>query len=112
VMFVPHGRRHTEHVSIVERADNSLALVPDLRTGELFWKAPNLATAGDRGVVVEVQGVCVTAFLNDTVGSAEADRDHLTSFRVVPEPSRVRHTDEFVIDGVADDLQRFRNDCA
>ena len=47
----------------MQRADRVSLSMRDLRGGQLLGKAPDLAPAGDRRIVVEVHGVHVAAFL-------------------------------------------------
>ncbi len=83
-----------------------------LGVGEFLREAPDLAAAGDRRVVVEIHRMHVAAFLHRAVLGLEAHRDHLAGLGIVAETGRIRHADEFVVDRVADHLERFRNNGA
>ena len=108
-VLVAHCRRHAEHRAVMQRADESLAFVRDLRTGQLLGKAPDLASAGDRRIVIEVHGVHVAAFLHRAVRPPEAHRDDLAGLGVVAETGGIRHADELIGDRVGRHLERFRH---
>src|SRR5215471_2684318 len=109
VMLVSHGRRHAEHRAEMQGAHQGFALVRDLRRGKLLGKAPDLASAGDRRIVVEIHGVHVAALLDGPAGSTKPHRNDLTGFRVVAEAGGVRHADELVRDRVTGHFQWFRH---
>jgi hypothetical protein len=52
------------------------------------------------------------AFLHCAVLGLEPHRDYLAGFGIIAKAGRVRHADEFVGDGIARHLQRFRDDLA
>src|SRR5450631_224513 len=84
----------------------------DLWRGELFWKAPDLAPAGDRRIIIKIHGVHIAAFLDRPVGGSEAHRDNLAGLRIIAKGGRIGHADEFIIDRVANDFERFRHHLA
>src|SRR5215831_20323736 len=53
-VLVAHGAAGAEYRAIMQRADQHVALDLDLRLGELLRKAPELAAAGNRRIVVEI----------------------------------------------------------
>ncbi|MGY3354675.1 hypothetical protein ACVWZK_001338 [Bradyrhizobium sp. GM0.4] len=92
---------------VVERADQGIGLDGQLRLGQLLGKAPQLAAAGDRRMIVEEHLVDEAAGL-----AAERHRDDLAAFRVVSEAGGIRHANEFVIHHRLGQLQRLRHDPA
>src|SRR2546421_3096121 len=69
--------------------------------GELLGKTPELAAPGDGRIVIQKHAVRIA-----TLAIAESDRNDLAGFGVIAEPSRIRHADELVLDGVAFGQQR------
>ena len=96
----------------MQRANDSFAFVRDFRTGQLLRKAPDLPPAGDRGVVIEVHGMHIAAFLHRAVRAPEAHWDNLAGFGVVAKPCGIRHADKLIVDRVARDLKRLRHHCS
>src|SRR5262249_30425669 len=70
-------------------------------------KSPQLASAGDRRMVVEEHAVRVA-----TLAAFERNRDDLAALGVVAETSRVRHANEFVLHQWRIDLQRLWHELA
>ena len=60
-VLVAHGGGGDAHRPVVQRADQRVGLDAQRRVGELLGKAPDLAPAGDRRMVVEVHGMDVAA---------------------------------------------------
>ena len=96
----------------MQGADDDVAFMRDFRAGQLFRKAPDLAPAGDRRIVVEVHGVHIAAFLHRAVLGLEPHRDDLAGFGVVAKAGGIRHADELICDRVARDFQWLRNHLA
>ena len=89
-VLVAHGAGGHAQVAVVQRADQHVLVDVQRGVGELLGKAPDLAPAGDRRVVVQEHVVRVGA------GPAlEADGDHLAGFGVVAEAGGIGHADEF-----------------
>src|SRR5262249_50337965 len=74
------------------------------RIGELCRKAPKLAAARDRRLVVEEHAVAVAA-----LAAAEPHRNDLSGFGIVAEAGGIRHTDELVLDERLVHLERLRH---
>src|SRR5215469_3104394 len=81
----------------------------DFRSGKLFGEPPNLTSAGDRSVIVEIHGMNIAALLNGTVSGTKPHRNHLTGLSVVAEAGGVRHADELVRNCVTGHFQWFRH---
>src|SRR5215468_10655661 len=81
----------------------------DFRSGKLFGKTPNLASAGDRSMIVEIHGMHIAALLDGPVSGTKPHRNHLTGFSVVAEAGGVRHADELVRNRVTGHFQWFRH---
>ena len=109
MVLVAHRGRHAEHRAIVQRADDGLAFMRDLRTGQLLRKSPDFPPPRNRRIVVEVHGVHVAAFLHRAVGVPKAHRDDLAGLGVVAEAGGIGHADEFIGDRVGRWLQRLRH---
>ena len=77
--------------TVVQGTDQRVDFSPQRRLRQFLRKAPELATAGDRPLVVEEHAVGVAA-----LAAAERDRDHLPALGVIAEAVRIRHADEFV----------------
>src|SRR5262245_57754794 len=62
-MLVAHSAVCNPDASVIQRADECVPI--DFQTGlrKLLWKAPELASAGNRRVVVEEHGVDIAARL-------------------------------------------------
>ena len=81
--------------------------VRSVGTGELLRKAPELAAAGDRRIVVQEHAMRIAAL----AGPAKRHRDDLAGLGVVAEAGRIRHADELVFDQRSlVDLERLRHD--
>jgi hypothetical protein len=103
-VLVAHGAGGDADRAVVQRADQRIGLDRQRRLRQLLREAPQLASAGDRRVVVQEHLVGVAAGL-----APPAHRDHLAALGVVAEAGRIRHADELVIHHRLDDLQRLRH---
>jgi len=92
-MLVAHRGERDRNLTIAQHAADRVLVDDHLRRGELLRESPDLAAPGDRRLAIEEHRVHVAATL-----FAEADRNHLARLRVVPEPGRIRHADEFELD--------------
>src|SRR5687767_7903914 len=81
-MLVADGTGRDPNWPVVERAYHGVDLDAQRGARELLRKTPQLASAGDWRMVVEKHAVRVAALT-----AAERDRDDLSAFRVVAEPS-------------------------
>src|SRR5271165_9896 len=108
-MLKAHRRGDAQYRAVMQGADDDIAFVLHLWRRQLLWKTPDLASAGDRRIVVEVHGVHIATFLHRAVLGLEPHREHLAGFGVITKAGRVRHADEFVGDRVASHLQRLRH---
>ena len=79
-MLVAHRAGGDANRAVVEGADQRVGLGAQLRLRKLLGKAPELAAAGDRRMVIEEHAVRVAA-----APPAERDRNNLAAFRVVAE---------------------------
>ena len=52
-----HGARGDPHGGVIQCADQRIDFVMQRRFSELLWKAPELAAAGDRRMIVEKHAV-------------------------------------------------------
>src|SRR5499427_10861045 len=93
--------------AVVERADHLIDLDVERWIGELFRKAPKLAAARDRRLVIEEHAVAVAA-----PAAAEAHGNDLSGFGIVAEAGGIRHADELVLDEGLVHLERLRDDRA
>jgi hypothetical protein len=93
-------------VAVTQSTEEGFLLVAQLRSGQLLREAPDLPSARDRRVVVEIHRMDVPAFLDLARGRGEAHGDDLSGLGIVAEARRVRHADELVGDRVPDDLER------
>ena len=101
-VLVAHGAGGHTQLAVVQRAHQHVLVHAQAGRGQLLGKAPDLAPAGDRRVVVEEHVVRVSARL-----AVEGDRDHLARLGVVAEAGGVGHADEFHLDdGAGRGLQR------
>src|SRR6516165_4470882 len=80
----------------------------DFWSGKLFGKPPNLASAGNRSMIVEIHGMHIAALLDGPVSGTKPHWNHLTGFSVVAEAGGVRHADELVRNCVTGHFQWFR----
>src|SRR6516164_3227297 len=106
-VLVSHGGGGDADRAVVERADHLIDLDVQRRIGQLFRKAPKLAAARDRRLVVEEHAVAVAA-----LAAAEAHRNDLSGFGIVAEAGGIRHADELVLDEGLVHLERLRDDRA
>src|ERR1700704_2476501 len=106
-VLVAHRPGRDPHRPVIQGADQHVDLRAQAGTGQLLRKAPQLAPARDRRLVVQEHAVGVAAPL-----APERDGDHLAGFGVVAEASRVRHADELVFDQRLGDLERLGHDGA
>jgi hypothetical protein len=93
LVLVTHGPGGHPHGTIVERADQRIDLGAQRRLRQFLWKAPKLASAGDRGIVVQEHTMRIAA-----LAAAEGHRNHLAGFGVIAEAGRIRHADKLVFD--------------
>src|SRR5262245_19629691 len=100
-VLVAHGRSHHAHRSVVEGADERVDLGPQAGARELLGKSPELATTGNRRMIVEEHAVGIAA-----LAPLKGHRDDLPRFRVVPETRGIGHSDELVFDQRVVYLQR------
>src|SRR5215813_7696461 len=107
LVLVSHGGGGDADRAVVERADHLIDLDVQRRIGELFRKAPKLAAARDRRLVVKEHAVAVAA-----LAAAEAHRNDLSGFGIVAEAGGIRHPDELVLDEGLVHLERLRDDRA
>src|SRR5262249_16798045 len=91
--------------SVVQCSDQGVAIDLQIRARQLFRKAPQLASAGNRRMIVQKHEVDIAAHV-----TANSYRDHLTGLGVVAEPRAVRHADELVLDGRLDHLEGLGDD--
>lgn len=106
-VLVAHGTRRDADRPVVQRADKGIRLRSERWVGELLGKAPQLASAGDRRMVVEKHAVGVAA-----LAASEGDRDDLPAFGVVAKAGRVRHANELEFDQRLAHLKRLRHKVA
>src|SRR5262245_24741686 len=106
-VLVSHRRGRDPHRTIIQGADQHVDLRAQAGIGQLLRKAPQLAPARDRRLVVQEHAVGVAAPL-----APERHGDHLAGFRVVAEAGRVRHADELILDQRLGDLERLGHDGA
>jgi hypothetical protein len=104
LVLVPHGAGGDAHGAVIERAHHHVDLGAETGIGQLLGKAPELASAGDRRVVVQEHAMGVAA-----LAPAERDRDDLAGLGVVAEAGRIRHADELVFDDGLVHLERLRH---
>ncbi|ENN84967.1 hypothetical protein RHSP_58650 [Rhizobium freirei PRF 81] len=104
LVLVTHRSRRAEDAAVMQRADDDFTFVDDLRIGELLRKAPDLAAAGDRRVVIEIHGMDIAARL-----SAISYRNDLPRLRVVAEAGGIGHADELVFHQRLVDFERRRH---
>src|SRR5215469_16146779 len=107
LVLISHGRGDDADRPIVERAHQLIDLDVQRRIGQFFRKAPKLAPAGDRRLVVEEHAMAVAA-----LAAAKAHRNDLSGFGVVAEPDGIRHADELVLDEGLVHFERLRDDRA
>ena len=106
-VLVAHGAGRDADRAVVQGADQRVDLDGELRLRQLLGKAPQLAPAGDRRMIVEEHLVDEAAGL-----ALVAHRDDLTAFGVVAEAGQVGHADEFVVHHRLGELERLRHDPA
>src|SRR5262249_29071202 len=92
-VLVSHAGRGDADRAVIERADQLIDLDVQRRIGELLRKAPKLAPARDRRLVVEEHAMGVAA-----LAAAEAYRNDLSGLGIVAEAGGIRHADELVLD--------------
>src|ERR1700730_17861383 len=92
-VLVSHAGGGDADRAVVEGADHLIDLDVQRRLGELLGKAPELAAARDRRLVIEEHAVAVAA-----LAAAKAHRNDLSGFGIVAEAGGIRHTDELVLD--------------
>src|SRR6202140_4945796 len=91
-MLVPHGAGGDSNRTIIQGPEERVDLSSQRRLCQFFRKAPELASTGDRTLVVEEHAVRVAA-----LAAAEGDGDHLPALGVIAEAVRIRHADDFVL---------------
>ncbi len=103
-VFVAHGASGNAHWAVVERAQQGVGDHAEMRLGELFRKAPDLASAGNRRFVVEIHRNLIGGWL----ALVEHGYD-LAGFGVRAKTSGVGHVDELELHQIARGLQRLGN---
>src|SRR5215831_12470742 len=104
LVLVTHSAGRHPHGAVIERTDESVDFGAQARLRQFLWKAPKLAPAGDRRIVVQEHTMRIAA-----LAAAEGHRNHLAGFGVIAEAGRIRHTDKLVFDDGLIDLQRLRH---
>src|SRR5450631_1394581 len=90
-VFVTHRASGNPNGSVIQGTDQRVDLSPQRRQCQFLGKAPKLATAGDRPLVIEEHAVGVAA-----LPAAKRNRDYLPTLSIIAKAVRVRHADEFV----------------
>jgi hypothetical protein len=103
-VLVAHGAGRDTNRAVVQGADQCIGLDCQGRLRQLLGKAPQLASPGDRWVIVEKHLMGVTSDF-----TLKGDRDHLAAFGVVAESRRIWHADELVIHHRLGQLERLRH---
>src|SRR5256885_2165493 len=88
-VLVSHAGGGDADRAVVEGADHLIDLDVQRRLGELLGKAPKLAAARDRRLVVEEHAGAVAP-----LAAAEPHRNELSGFRIVARTRGIRPTDE------------------
>jgi hypothetical protein len=101
LVLVAHGPGRHPHGTVIERADQRVDFGAHRGLRQFLWKAPKLASASDRRIVVQEHAMRIAA-----LAAAERHRNHLAGFGVIAEAGRVRHADKLVFDNRLIDLQR------
>src|SRR5262249_23401576 len=96
-----HGPGSYPHRTVIKRTDESIDFGAQRRLGQFLWKAPQLASSGDRRIVVQEHTVRIAAF-----AALEGHRYDLAGFGVIAEAGRIRHADKLIFDDGFIDLQR------
>src|SRR6516162_559539 len=104
LVLVTHGPGGHPYGTVIECADQRVDFGAQSRLRQFLWKAPELASAGDRRIVVQEHTMRIA-----TLAAAEGNRNHLAGFGVIAEAGRIRHTDKLVFDDRFIDLQRLRH---
>src|SRR5215469_12784403 len=69
-VLVAHRARRDADASVIQRTDKGVPIDCQTRPGELLWKAPKFASAGDRRVIIEEHCVDIATPL-----TVESNRD-------------------------------------
>src|SRR6202022_3950414 len=77
-VLVAHRASGNPNGSVIQGTDQRVDFSPPRRLGQFLWKAPELATAGDRPFVIEEHAVGVAA-----LPAAKRNRDHLPTLSVI-----------------------------
>src|ERR1700757_4445183 len=91
-VLVSHRAGRDPKWTIIQGPEERVDLSSQRRLCQFLWKAPELASTGDRTLVVEEHAVRVAA-----LAAAEGDGDHLPALGIIAEAVRIRHADEFVL---------------
>src|SRR6516162_1711999 len=93
LVLVTHGPGGYPYGTVIECADQRVDFGAQSRLRQFLWKAPKLASASDRRIVVQEHTMRIAALV-----AAERHRNHLAGFGVIAEAGRVRHADKLVFD--------------
>src|SRR5262249_17624604 len=96
-----HGPSSYPHRTVIKRTDESVDFGAQRGLRQFLWKAPQLASSGDRRIVVQEHTVRIAAF-----AALEGHRYDLAGFGVIAEAGRIRHADKLIFDDGFIDLQR------
>src|SRR6476619_8421188 len=77
-VFVAHRASGNPNGSVIQGTDQRVDFSPQRRLRQLLRKAPELATAGDRSLVIEEHAVGVA-----TLPAPKRNRDYLPAFGVI-----------------------------
>jgi hypothetical protein len=72
---------------------------------QLLGKSPQLASARDRGMIIEIHRMNIAAGF-----TLETDGDDLAGLAIMPETGGIGHVDEFIFDDRFGHLERRGND--